>query len=446
MSTNTLFIRTNTSNQSLSFEKTEAITHQMDDCPRPTQNLSLKERIITKIDAYDHRYVDTLRVPRPFSWLQHNADLCAQEITKCMNKLLKKCCLHDFNKFLDAKNKGDWLQQLFLFVVKLPFRSARAIIHMIFNIIATTLNTLVHPVKSLVKLVKLLIIFLDEIRKPEVWSKIGAGMLGASFGQSCVGNPLSIPGAIIGACLIFCGISIGSLIAAIEAYKDAKKTGSPFPFSIAGNASWNNFQNQARSIPESMCTGFLMGLMIGAIQKSIRAKEQKQLDQQASANKQEAYDRKMAEYNSNKIEILKEYADKYLKAQNLPKPTNFGVDSNGNIHLVWKGKELQQIFQSNNKFEFLMRCDGSRFEFKQVIVEIHPGNRDWALCTADAKYGYPYPEYSFQYFGKDAVHPIDDILSSVKPLGIAKQVVPLPDHITPAVCGQHPLIQPTTHK
>lgn len=142
--------------------------------------------------------------------------------------------------------------RLGMFLIKLPFRAIRNVINLIFSIVKTAVNFVFHPVKTFIKLLKLIISLLNAV----TLTQIGAGMIGASLGQSLLGNPLSLIGIIVGAALIVGGISIGAMVTAIK-NKHNKSTHVK-----------NEIIEHFKAIPEAALTGFLLGLMVGAIQQA----------------------------------------------------------------------------------------------------------------------------------------------------------------------------------
>ena len=118
----------------------------------------------------------------------------------------------------------------------------------------------VHPLGSVSQLARLVVRLLVALTQPETWSKIGAGCLGASFGQTLVtGNPLSLLGIGIGTACLLGGVSIGALRAALLADE-----GNRAP------AAWENCKEQLTELPETALTGFFTGMLIGNVQAAIQ--------------------------------------------------------------------------------------------------------------------------------------------------------------------------------
>lgn len=208
------------------------------------------ERGIALLDALEM----TLDHHLPNSVFQNKIEAFGLAIEK------KFAPLHRFNDWLNQNEMGTWYRRLALFLIKLPMRVARNIISLLYSIIKGALNAALHPLKAPIKLAKLLVRLVHELTKPETWSKMGAGMLAASMGQSFVtGNPISLIGIGIGAAMLIGGISVGVLKRALQAEK-----GHRF------HAAVDQFLLQAKELPEAALTGFVFGLMMGGIQNAIR--------------------------------------------------------------------------------------------------------------------------------------------------------------------------------
>lgn len=261
--------------------------------------------------------------------------------------------LGKFNEWLNQNGFGTWYRQLAIFLVKLPLRAARNILQMLYRIVRGCLYSTVHPLKSLVHLAKLIDLLLIELTKPETWSKIGGGGLGASFGQSLVtGNPLSVVGIGIGAACLLGGLSISALRAALLAQTEK------------GGRAWGNFTHQLKQLPETALTGFFMGVMIGAVQNAVRHR--------SAASHDKIKGLKVTTY-----EEAKRYVDEFLKEHNLPTYSSIQL-KNGEIIITWTKDALQQLQQSLPYF--------SRYPligyYKSFSIDLNLSN---VYCTFDAR-------------------------------------------------------------
>src|SRR5262249_25257758 len=107
--------------------------------------------------------------------------------------------LKEFNEWLDSNGHGKWYAQLSTFLAKLPLRAVRNIVRLLYAIIKGAAYSVVHPLKASIHVARLILLLLDELTKPETWSKMSVGILGASVGQTLItGNPLSLIGIGIG--------------------------------------------------------------------------------------------------------------------------------------------------------------------------------------------------------------------------------------------------------
>lgn len=173
--------------------------------------------------------------------------------------------LRQFNEWLQHNGEGAWYKKMATFLCKLPMRVVRNFVSLLYQIIYATFHTATHPIKSLVKLAKLIVSLVHQLTIPATWSRIGAGIVGASLGQSLIGGgPLSLIGIGIGGAMIASGLTFGALKAAVQAEKGHR---------------WHEIQNalsyQLERLPEAMLTGFCMGLLLGAVQSEINARAQK---------------------------------------------------------------------------------------------------------------------------------------------------------------------------
>lgn len=167
----------------------------------------------------------------------------------------------ELNRWIDKNDYGSWYKDLAAFVIKLPIRAVRNILKLAFNLIRGTVYTFVHPLKALTKLGHYFIQFIEALLIPATYTKVGAGILGASAGQAIFsfGIP-TIVGLSVGGSLIAIGLMAGAIKSGIEA-EEGKK----------GEAIKAELWNQIKAIPECALTGFLMGIMFGGIQKAVNA-------------------------------------------------------------------------------------------------------------------------------------------------------------------------------
>lgn len=252
------------------------------------------ERAIYKLNQWETK----LEKAMPNFKIQRRIDSIGQYIEK------KFAPLKEFNRWLDSNGHGAWYHQLATFLAKLPARAIRNIVRLVYQIIKSIFYAGVHPLKSLTRLAKLIVSLIDALTKPETYSKIGAGMIGASLGQAAVmGNFISLMGLGIGGAMLAAGLSMGALKAAVEAQKGVKI-----------KAVKEHLLMQAKQLPESLLTGFFMGLLFGGIQRAVAP----------------------SQYRITTVEDAKAYAKQFIKENNLPDPLKIVLDPDkGEVSIYW---------------------------------------------------------------------------------------------------------------
>lgn len=251
-----------------------------------------KERTITYLNQLEVRLDEAM----PNFTFQNKADQIGHFLKAKFSPLKK------FNEWLDSNGQGEWYTQLATFLAKLPARAVRNIVNLLYRIIESIMFSAVHPLKSLINLSKLLLLLVDELTKPETWSKMGIGMVGTSLGQATTGNPYSVIGLGIGGAMAICGLTVGPLQAAILAEKGKR-----------AKAAKQNLFFQAKQIPETALTGFCMGLIIGGIQRALQKSYVVSDHQEATR-----------------------HADQFIKDHNLPSYTKVELDPSGNMRIIWE--------------------------------------------------------------------------------------------------------------
>ena len=278
----------------------------------PANFQKLQNRVITQLDVFDNQ-IDTIA---NFAFQNKMDELGLQiqgKIDNLQAHIEKKfAALPKFNRWLDATNQGNWFQQLALFLCKLPFRSARNVIHLLYRAIKTACHAAVHPLKALNQLAKILVLLSNELAKAKTWSTMGASVMSASLGQAIgSGNPLSLLGMGIGGAMFIGGLSVGALQAALQTEeKDQQRA-----------AAINQVWEQVKILPESMLTSFLTGLLIGGIQRCF------QKDHYAICNPQD----------------LDKIANQFIQEHNLPPYSVVYQNAAGDITITWWANENSAI-------------------------------------------------------------------------------------------------------
>lgn len=218
-----------------------------------------QERSILHLENCEKRLDEKI----PNSAAQNKIDALGRKIE------LKFAPLKKFNDRLDCNGNGSWYKQLATFLYKLPIRAVRNIIRLIYNIVKSALYAAVHPLKAVLKLAKLFMLLTDELTKPATWSKIGAGVIGASVGHSFVsGNPFSVIAIGIGTAMVVGGFTAGAIKAALHAEHDARL-----------QRVKDEILKQAIELPESALTGFFIGVITGGIQRVVQDIHQARAEQ-----------------------------------------------------------------------------------------------------------------------------------------------------------------------
>ena len=331
--------------------------------------LSLSDRTIAHLDKWDTE----LDAKIPNFMVQERLDQLAKELER------KFTPLAEFNTSLNSNGEGNWMNQLAVFLVKLPARAARNIINLIYSIIKGILYTAVHPLKSVNHLGHLLALLALELSKPETYTKIGVGMIGTSLGHCLMaGNPLSVIGLGIGAAMIVGGLSFGALKAAIEADEQQ------------GSAAVKlNLSTQLEQLPESLVTSFFMGLLIGGIRKAIY---EKQAQAVTEANMEKAND------YANKIE-------KIWPAHNESVVVDVQIDSSGNVSMKTEGIIPERLIKTIVTYEI----NSSGVAVRDITIQT-PGAKDIVWLNPNS-YSWGYINYHYSaLIGHNSFEPLLPLL------------------------------------
>jgi len=219
-----------------------------------TVKRGLKDRIITLLSNAEARLDKFV----PNSKFQTNFDTLCQHI-QAESKGTKK-----FNEWLKDNGHGAWYTQLATFLAKLPIKAATNILRLICSAIKLAIGipayVLIHPLKTPLKLVKILVELVHALLQPETWIKIGGGLIGSSLGAAAIsGGPLGVITFGIGAAMIIGGLSVGTLKTILMAEKGLKWTETKA-----------FLHKQIKQIPEDIFTGFCMVMLLEGIQQVIR--------------------------------------------------------------------------------------------------------------------------------------------------------------------------------
>jgi hypothetical protein len=304
---------------------------------------ALFSKTIDRIEEANQR----LDVAMPNSTIQNKADALGRTIKDQFAPFVT------FNKWLDDNGHGKWYAQLGTFLAKLPARAVRNIVVLLYKILESAAYAGVHPLKALHKLAKLVVQLTAELSKPETWSRIGIGMIGASLGCAAIpGNPLSVLGIGLGGALVVAGISAGALKAALCADRGFRRC-----------AAKENVLGQLKQMPESMLTGFCMGLLFGAIQKAVT-------ERTAAAT-----------VKPLTPQDAEQYANSLVKQYNLPQYSEVTLDPSGKITIEWTGKEACDSFIKMNPS--ISTCTPPAHTLDTIRMDILPNSSSVNLYFDD---------------------------------------------------------------
>jgi hypothetical protein len=276
--------------------------------PEAVKDLSWEKRAVSQLNEWD----TALDGWMPNWVLQDKIDQLGTHIEDMFSSL------PTFNSWLRNNGDGAWYIQLATYLVKLPLKAAHNIVNLLYNTIKGILYGATHPLKGLNAVAKQMVLLAHALTQPETWSKIGAGVIGAGLGQALIfGNPVSVIAMGLGAACAIAGVSFGALKAAIEA-EEGKKF----------DAIVENVGGQFKQIPESLLTGFFMGLLIGGIKKMLTKPEP--TDSVMNTSKTSA---KKVQSSSGKqslsLEGARAQAVEFTQQHNLPPPGHVSVLSTG---------------------------------------------------------------------------------------------------------------------
>lgn len=410
------------------------------------------ERAIAKIDEWEG--VIDQKIPHITHFLPQHVNYKIDQIGDKIEKTFAK--LDKFNAWIDSNGneKNNWFEKLAIFLCKLPMRIARNILVLLYQVVKAAVYVACHPVKSLTQLAKLLVKLANELTKPETWTKIGLGIFGASVGQAlAMGNPIAPISAIIGLAMIFCGVSIGAIKAAVQAEKGKKL-----------DAALENLKQQGLQMPETFATSFVMGLIFGAIQKaSYDAKAAAHKAKMTEYNKKlTEYEAKMTEYQAKKaafeaqklqggvsdaewknyleyegninnyryIGVTKEeglkLAEQYAKVHGLPKPSGVCINpENGYVRFDWTGDAYRQFIADAKVREFFLSQRPLWTSWPRGPIGLN-GVSSYQVDTWGVELGtYPGGSELQDYAGRVAYKNTDLFLHMKGPVKVFNEIVPV---------------------
>lgn len=306
-------------------EKIDAHFTQVDACETRCKGYAWRRKVRNWVDLFEkkldvgEKYLDTIL---PNNRMQNALDFCGKKIDDLLHPA------KEFNAWLNETNKGQWYKQLSLALIKLPIKAVRNIIQMVYGIIKATAYGFVHPLKAGLHLGKLLVEMAFAFTKSETYTKIGAGAIGASLGHVAVSAGFGVHAYVglgIGGALLLFGIATGAIEAGLTSDKPVKDVAL---------ALWDHIT----LIPESLLTGFLVGVIVGAIQLGI----EKAIGPHKVYVHKNMTDAQAQEY-VNKV-YLPQHPD-------FPPPTSVTVVKDG-IVMSWRGDDLTSLLNVPGQPQF----------------------------------------------------------------------------------------------
>lgn len=302
----------------------------------PSTGKSLHERIVSQLDQCETKLDQLMRN----HLIQSKIDSFLQQIENAFNFP----SLQPFNDWINDTGNEAWYTQLAIFLAKLPLKAARNILHtlttLIKNTLKATIYSVTHPLKAPLELAKWLTTLIDELSKPEVWTKIGINMMGSNIGYTTItGHPISSLLMAISGVMTIAGITMATLKAAIKAKRGHKLEDVR-----------SSLMYQTQMIAEEMTTGLLLGFIIGGIQQMTRSI--RQLKQDMNYN-EKVYNTRSALASKQGSEFTKEY--------NLPDWDRL-AHTDHSFEILWKAEK--DLF-----IKFLRSVPGTEFIMKEIITD-----------------------------------------------------------------------------
>lgn len=283
--------------------------------PEPLRGWQWQHRAIRKINSWQVGLEEKI----PNFPIQKKIDRLGAEIEAVFSPLVQ------FNNWLNKNDLGSWYKQLAFFLIKLPIKAARNIIQQLYSIVRGILWGLIHPLQAINSVAKFLVMLPYEFVQPEMWSKMGAAIVGASLGEAAAVNGFASLIALgIGGALIVGGVTAGTLKALVEAEKGQKLQGAK-----------HYLLKQAQELPETLLTSFFLGLIVAGIRRSIEVNKQPKKGVEGP--------KKPEEPTLPGYEEAKKFADTYTKEHNLPPYSRIELNSSNMYEIVWD-QDLRSSF------------------------------------------------------------------------------------------------------
>lgn len=283
--------------------------------------------------------------------LQKKLDKLGDSIQEMLDTHQAFVPVRELNRWLDKEHIGPWPKRMALFLAKVPIRVARNITTLVYNIIKGLCYGFVHPIKGMGYAAQFVIRCIHALTQPETYTKIGAGVIGASLGQILMTGGFGIHAYVglgIGGTLLIGGLTIGAI-------KSAVKADAHHRIQAVGKNLWT----QVKSIPEAMLTGFIFGVIFGAIMKSLHHQPPP----------------KHVNFPTDSSQA-QTYANQYIIQHHLPPPSSVTFTKLGQVIITWKDASLQGL-----QFQPSVHAIGSQIPQSYSIVMNSPLGTDQIVTS-----------------------------------------------------------------
>src|SRR5439155_1033076 len=133
----------------------------------PKKNISGTEKIIYIFQQNNEKLDDSF----PSNFIQTVID---NFYIKRLVPLLKHEKALAFQSWLNSNGEGDWYKKLAIFLIKLPLRSVRDILSMIYKVLRAIVYGFIHPLKGLNEAGIFFIRLIEALKHPETYTSLGA--------------------------------------------------------------------------------------------------------------------------------------------------------------------------------------------------------------------------------------------------------------------------------
>lgn len=166
-----------------------------------------------------------------------------------------------FNEWIDSNGHGEWVKKLGTCLAKLPLRSVRDMLSLVYQLVRGIIFTAVHPLKGINQAAELFIRVLEALMRPETYTRFAAAGFGASLGQCAITGQVvpTLIGLSISSSLFAFGLAYGT----VRAYAEAPVG------HILKTIRQTLLEKHLKPIPSTFLTGLFTGFIVGGVQRSL---------------------------------------------------------------------------------------------------------------------------------------------------------------------------------